>query len=89
MTRLTNNSIMRGTGSRAIVTLEELIGSSIDVIKTRPVILKGISIEDLSSLIMSVYYGQVNHIHARGETFDRNVLKDNIHRILNYILRGE
>jgi hypothetical protein len=80
---------MRGTGSRAIVTLEELIGRSIGVIEPRPAILKGISTEDLSSLIMSVYYGQVNHIHAKGETFDRDALKNNIHKILNYILRGE
>ena len=89
MTRLANNSILRGTSSRAIVTLEELIESSIRSIEPKPVILNTISPEELSGLIMSVYYGQVNHIHARGESFDKNVLKDSIHRILYYILRGE
>lgn len=89
MTRLTNNSILRGTGSNAIVTLEELIRENIGFIEPRPCILNTISEEELPSLIMSVYYGQVNHIHARGGAFDKNALKDCIHRMLDYILRGE
>lgn len=89
MTRLTNNSIMRGTDSSAIATLEDIIERSINVIEPRPAILNTVNAEELTSLIMSVYYGQVNHIHARGKAFDRNTLKDSMHRILDYILRGE
>lgn len=88
MTKLTNASIMKGTGSSAIATLEDLIERSINVIEPKPAILNTISTEELTSLVMSVYYGQVNHIHARGKAFDRNALKDSIHRILDYILRG-
>ncbi len=80
--KLINNAIINHQDDNPVKIIEEMTEEGLRTAGTERA-------EELAVLIEGAYFGLTNHYHINDKTFDGTIMKEEFHKLLDYILSRE